>query len=222
MEILPLVHRCGFSAVTIHGRTRQQRYTKSADWGFIRKAATYAKEQLNGLPVIANGDVYSFEDYEEIVKGSDVTTTMIARGALVKPWSVRGNREDSGRPSYVSKADGVMLCTMSLSSRIFTEIKERRHWDISASERLDLLRDFVRYGHEHFGTDTRGVENTRRYLLEMLSFLHRYVPVGLLERPRVSIQQKNVSNSICMEIFRNTNRDSVLTSVSHKICDCFP
>ena len=161
LELLPIVNRCGMSAVTMHGRTRQQRYTKSADWKYIQSAATFAKEKCAGLPVIANGDVYTFEDYEEIVNpASDVTTVMIARGALVKPW-------------------------------IFQEIRERRHIDISAGERLDMLRDFVRYGHEHFGTDTKGVESTRRFLLEMLSFLHRYVPVGLLERPRVSIQQKN-------------------------------
>lgn len=34
----------------------------------------------------------------------------------------------------------------------------------------------------HFGTDTAGVNTTRRYLCEALSFQYRYVPIGLLER----------------------------------------
>jgi tRNA-dihydrouridine synthase 3 len=86
----------------------------------------------------------------------------------------------------------VISVCLVFGRRIFTEIKERRHWDISARERLDLLREFVQYGHEHFGTDLKGVENTRRYLLEWQSFLHRYVPVGLLEAhaQRVGVQQK--------------------------------
>jgi tRNA-dihydrouridine synthase 3 len=33
----------------------------------------------------------------------------------------------------------------------------------------------------HFGTDTAGVNTTRRYLCEALSFQYRYVPIGLLE-----------------------------------------
>jgi tRNA-dihydrouridine synthase 3 len=62
-----------------------------------------------------------------------------------------------------------------------TEIKQKTLLDISASERLDMLKRFCSYGMEHWGSDDQGIATTRRFLLEWLSFLHRYVPVGLLE-----------------------------------------
>lgn len=43
-----------------------------------------------------------------------------------------------------------------------TEIKEQRHWDISASERLEMYRRFVWHGLEHWGSDVQGINTTRR------------------------------------------------------------
>lgn len=55
----------------------------------------------------------------------------------------------------------VLPKTASLKVLASPQIKEQRHWDISAGERLDLLRDFCAAGLLHWGSDTRGVESTR-------------------------------------------------------------
>ncbi|KAM8926106.1 tRNA-dihydrouridine(47) synthase [NAD(P)(+)]-like isoform 1-T1 [Lycaon pictus] len=145
-RLLPELREWGAALVTLHGRSREQRYTKLADWQYIEQCVTAASP----MPLFGNGDILSYEDANRAMQ-TGVAGVMIARGALLKPW-------------------------------LFTEIKEQRHWDISSSERLAILQDFTRYGLEHWGSDTQGVEKTRRFLLEWLSFLCRYVPVGLLER----------------------------------------
>ncbi|CAH2075870.1 unnamed protein product [Thlaspi arvense] len=138
----------GASAVTIHGRSRQQRYSKSADWDYIYRCTRNASSDLQ---VIGNGDVYSYVDWNKHKSDCpELSSCMIARGALIKPW-------------------------------IFTEIKEQRHWDITSGERLNILKDFVRFGLQHWGSDTKGVETTRHFLLEWLSYTFRYIPVGLLD-----------------------------------------
>ncbi|CAN0907744.1 tRNA-dihydrouridine(47) synthase [NAD(P)(+)]-like [Linum grandiflorum] len=138
----------GASAVTIHGRSRQQRYSKNADWDYISQCARKAPKSLQ---VLGNGDVFSYKDWDTHKSNCpELVSCMIGRGALVKPW-------------------------------IFTEIKEQRDWDISSGERLDILKDYVKFGLQHWGSDTKGVETTRHFLLEWLSYTCRYIPLGLLE-----------------------------------------
>ncbi|XP_046845966.1 tRNA-dihydrouridine(47) synthase [NAD(P)(+)]-like isoform X1 [Xenia sp. Carnegie-2017] len=138
LQLIPKIRNWGASLVTLHGRSREQRYTKSADWNYIHQCAQAASP----MPLFGNGDIFSFVDVERHRQETGVSGVMIARGALIKPW-------------------------------IFTEIKEKRHWDISSTERLDIVKEYVNYGLEHWGSDTEGVERTRRFLLEWLSFLYR-------------------------------------------------
>eukprot|EP01086_Lenisia_limosa_P005370 TRINITY_DN2200_c0_g1_i2.p1 TRINITY_DN2200_c0_g1~~TRINITY_DN2200_c0_g1_i2.p1 ORF type:complete len:134 (+),score=18.98 TRINITY_DN2200_c0_g1_i2:272-673(+) len=64
---------------------------------------------------------------------------------------------------------------------IFSEIGQKRDIDMSATDRMKMLNRFASYGLETWGSDSMGIETTRTYLLEFLSFHTRYVPHGLLE-----------------------------------------
>jgi len=154
-KVVPMIKEWGVGAMALHGRTREQRYTKAADWEYIDQCAQLS----DPIPFFGNGDILSFEDANLHRENTHVSGLMIARGALIKPW-------------------------------IFTEIKEQRHWDISSHERFEILREYTNFGLEHWGSDHKGVENTRRFLLEWLSFLHRYIPVGVLEQPPQKINQR--------------------------------
>lgn len=72
----------GASAVTIHGRSRQQRYSKLADWDYVYQCVRKAP---NTLQVVGNGDVFSFVDWNNHrTECPELATCMIARGALIK------------------------------------------------------------------------------------------------------------------------------------------
>lgn len=80
VEFAKRMEGAGASAITVHGRTREQYYAGEADWGAIERVASAV-----GIPVIGNGDVVDEKSYAR-AKESGVTAVMIGRGALGKPW----------------------------------------------------------------------------------------------------------------------------------------
>jgi tRNA-dihydrouridine synthase 3 len=172
----------GCAALTLHGRSKQQRYTKNANWSYIADCAALIKSynlkkdnltdtihepdertQANTpdakMFFIGNGDCYSHVQYQDDIQNSGVDSVMVARGALIKPW-------------------------------LFEEIEKGQYLDKSASERLGYVERFAKYGLEAWGSDEVGVGTTRRFLLEWLSFAHRYVPVGILDHLPPSLQDR--------------------------------
>ncbi|EGL19702.1 MULTISPECIES: tRNA dihydrouridine synthase DusB [Paenibacillus] len=81
IENAKAVERGGGSAVSVHGRTREQLYTGKADWNIIRDV-----KQSVSIPVIGNGDVVTPEDAKRMIDETGVDGVMIGRGALGNPW----------------------------------------------------------------------------------------------------------------------------------------
>ncbi|KAJ7613631.1 hypothetical protein DFH06DRAFT_1484630 [Mycena polygramma] len=136
------------------------------------------------VPIFGGGDCFSSQDYWKDVEQSGVEERSLkglrksARSMDLAVWVFSGYPSSPSLGTEPSGVDGVMVARGALIKPwIFTEIKERREWDISARGKLEGVRKYA----EHFGTDTAGVYATRRYLCDALSFQYRYVPIGLLE-----------------------------------------
>lgn len=84
VEIARIAEECGAAAVAVHGRTKNQMYSGTADWDIIAQVKQAVK-----IPVIGNGDVDTPEKCAEMYKYTGCDLVMIGRGACGKPWLFR-------------------------------------------------------------------------------------------------------------------------------------
>ena len=84
VEVAGIVEDAGASAITVHPRTREQRYGISADWSIIKEV----KDTLS-IPVIGNGDIRSCYDADAMISETNCDAIMIGRGVLGNPWLIK-------------------------------------------------------------------------------------------------------------------------------------
>ncbi len=84
VRVARILADAGIAALTVHGRTRAQGYSGSADWNVIGEVAVAVP-----IPVIGNGDLSSAADIARRRSETGIAGAMIGRAAMSAPWIFR-------------------------------------------------------------------------------------------------------------------------------------
>lgn len=103
-DLGPRLQDCGIAALTVHGRTRSQMYTGSADWTLI---GALRMDPRMEIPVIGNGDITTAEGAATAFDTFGVDGVMIGRAAFGAPWIFAEARQyiDTGHFTPLSVAE---------------------------------------------------------------------------------------------------------------------
>jgi tRNA-dihydrouridine synthase B len=80
-EVAQMAEAEGVAAITVHPRTRSQRFTGKAPWAIIHGVVGAVR-----IPVTGNGDVRSMAEARQMMAETGCQSVMIGRGALGRPW----------------------------------------------------------------------------------------------------------------------------------------
>lgn len=92
-EVVEVLRDAGAAAVSIHGRTAQNRYSKPCNWSMIQNVVTENNKASQSLPIIGNGDILTHHDAQRRMGQSGVDAVMVGRGALTKPWIFKEHKD---------------------------------------------------------------------------------------------------------------------------------
>lgn len=161
---------CGIQALTIHGRTRAQMYTGSADWTLIGKVK---KNPRINIPIIGNGDITSPEETKRAFEKYGVDAVMIGRATFGRPWIFKEIRDYlDGKEADPEMTFNWMLDVLEEQLRINVE-------------RIDEYRGIL-HTRRHLAASPifKGIPNFRQTRIAMLRANTMDELMGILEEQR--------------------------------------
>ncbi|HVC43134.1 MAG TPA: tRNA dihydrouridine synthase DusB [Candidatus Saccharimonadales bacterium] len=163
-ELARALEDSGVAAVTVHGRTRCQKYEGIADWAQIARV----KEAV-GIPVFGSGDVEDVETLARRIESGVVDGVVIARGMLGNFWFVR--------QAVHRLATGTRLADLDFAGRIALA---RRHLDMLCAYHGDARA--LRIGRKYVAWTIRGCAGAARLRAEVQTMDTRERLDALLDR----------------------------------------
>jgi nifR3 family TIM-barrel protein len=145
-EVALMLQKLGVKALSIHARTRNQKYKGHARWEWLKKL-----KQTPGLqiPVIGNGDVTSEEDTKRMFDETGVDGVMIGRGAIGDPWIFE-------RTHYYLET-GEKLPEPTIKERLECCAEQLQRSVSCHGERYGII-----IMKKHYGSYLKGIRNSRQ------------------------------------------------------------
>ena len=149
VQLARIAEKCGASAVTVHGRTREQYYSGKADRKIIRDVVSAVS-----IPVIANGDIFSAEDAKSMLDETGAAAVMIGRGSQGNPWIFRQIAEyfETGKVESIPTSEErikmaiehiTLLCELKGEYRGIREARKHASWYIKGIKGAAQLRNSI-------------------------------------------------------------------------------
>ncbi len=167
VEVARLLEQCGAAAVAVHGRTRAQMFSGTADWGVIA-----AVKRSVTVPVIGNGDIWTGGDARRMVAETGCDLVMAGRGALGNPWlfseinACLAGPGGSGAPPAVAWAEKMAVI--------------REHFELMVADKGESRA--IREMRKHLGWYIKGIEGAAHARRDIMTATTREQVFALLAR----------------------------------------
>ena len=151
-EIAKIAEEVGISAITIHGRTREEYYSGNCDLDIIKKV----KESVK-IPVIGNGDITNAKTAQRMFEYTNVDGIMIGRAALGNPWIFK---------NIISSLENTRDNNMSYiptKEEILNTILE--HLNMVIEEKGELIG--IREMRKHISWYTKGLKESSKFRVKI-------------------------------------------------------